>query len=142
MSFKNELVNSLGNEESDFFQNAKSILRTGFNNFDCWVVDRDHEMVLFKAGSGHDVDNYNCEIWKFIDRNGTYFFSTEIIESKVISNEAIAITRTVSFWRDSPYMQQPDSETISHIKDGLSEYKDLGLFSTYQRCETTLIRQP
>ena len=138
MPFKNEYVNSPSDEESKFVEIAKTTLRAGFSDLDCWVMDRDREMVLFKIGSGHDVDNFNCETWKFIDGSGIYYFNTEIIDSKVVSKETIAITRTIGFMRDRDF-SQPSSETISHIREALSERKDLGMYSTYKYCEVTLI---
>ena len=138
MSFKNEYVNAMGDEDSEFLRNAKSLLRTGFNDFDTWVVDRSRDMVLFRIGSGHDVDNYDSETWKFIEGTTTYYITTKAIESTKISDQIIAMTRAISFLRDAKY-GIPEAETILHIKEALSEHKDLGLFSTYERCHLTLL---
>lgn len=138
MAFKNEYVPPLEQETSEFFRRAQKTLNVTSERRSKWTVDRDREMALVRLGSGHSEEDKNHDIWKFIDRKGTYFLGTELLSAQEISPEEIAITRSFYYMTGGGDIA-PDAETIAAIREALEEYKDWGALSDYKRCRLTLI---
>ncbi len=139
MPFKNEYVPPPEQETSEFLRNARETLRTGYSKYDSWTVDREEGMVLFHEGSGHELEDANHDLWRFIDREGYYLFGTDKLSSSKNSPEEIVISYKLKYFRSGERYAQPNTETLLRIKDALHEYKDWGVISDYKRCQITLI---
>ncbi len=139
MAFKNEYVLPLEQETSEFFKQAQKTLKHASAELRSkWTVDRERDMVLFREGGGHSMDDYDREIWSFLDRNGVYSFGTTLLSQSEISSEEIALTRQIGF-KSREGLSKPDTETIACIKEALREHKDYGVISDYKRCQLILI---
>lgn len=138
MAFKNEYVPPLEQETAEFFRRAQKILNVTPERRSKWTVDRERDMVLFRRGGGHSLDSANEDYWTFIDRKGSYSFTTWLLSESKVSAEEIAITRQIGFQKCEGW-SDPDAETIACIKEALREHKDYGVISDYKRCQLTLI---
>lgn len=85
MAFKNEYIPQLEQETSTFLKMAREILHTGYSTYDAWTVDRERDMVLQYVGGGRELESANLGMWKFIDSNGYYSFTTEQLERHELS---------------------------------------------------------
>lgn len=126
MAFKNEYVPPLEQETSEFFRRARETLRTGHKRDDDWTVDRENNRVLFRSGSGHEIDNYEEEYWRFLDGEDRYSFTTKTINRKVVDAgppRKIALTRDILlFLGHPPFKGLPDDLVIQEIKSAFREY--------------------
>lgn len=141
MAFKNEYVPPLEQETSEFFKRAREILRTGYSQYDAWVVDRERNEVLKYLGGGHELESAHLGIWRFLDQKGFYAFTTEELKQQEVSPDEIAITYKLGPFTGSQPYGMPDVGTLQHIKEALQEYKRRHLFDLehYKRCQLTLI---
>ncbi|MDP1896476.1 MAG: hypothetical protein Q8K43_01180 [Sulfurimicrobium sp.] len=140
MAFKNEYVLPLEQETSEFFRQAQKTLKHASAELrSTWTVDREHDMVLFRRGSGRE-EGEGEDYWDFLDRKGKYSFTTYLLSKSGISLEEIAITRQIGF-RLREGLNRPDTETIACIKEALKEYSRSYLFNLehYKRAQLTLI---
>lgn len=138
MAFKNEYIPPVENETSDFLKSAREILRTGYGSQDRWVVDRDRDMVLFRRGGGHSLESHDEDYWTFLDQSGRYLCDTTLLSKKEISEDEVAIVRSISF-QSGGEIKKPDIYIVKIIKEALQEYKDWGVKSDYEHCSLTLI---
>lgn len=138
MPFINEYIPSAENETSLFAAEAKAKLNTGHSKHDKWTIDRDRRMVLQRTGCGHTPEGANTDFWKFLEVDGIYTFSTDLINSTPESEGKLNIERTINF-PDTPGFNQPGQKTVSHIKEALQTYKDYGVISDFSDCALTLI---
>jgi hypothetical protein len=79
MTFKNEYIPPIEQETSEFFKIARKVLNTGHTTHDKWTADREREMVLFIRGGRKELEDANRDTWRFLDRSGEYWITTECL---------------------------------------------------------------
>jgi hypothetical protein len=139
MAFKNEFVPLLQQEASEFFRRAQDPLDVMAERRSRWTVDRERRMALALLNTGGMPESAEHDLWAFIDRKGVYWFSTRRLRRAEVSPEEIAITYELQRFILGRGRSVPDSESLQSIKEALSEHKDWGMDSKYERCRLTLI---
>ncbi|MDB5957909.1 hypothetical protein [Ramlibacter sp.] len=132
MPFVNEYVPPVESEPSEFFREARVRLKIGASDRNVWTIDRENDMVLVRQGGGHTIDSHNEDYWSFIDRKGYYYWTTYLLSQREISQDEVAITRSIAF-QVGRGLSNPDAATTARIKEALCEYKDYGVASDYKR---------
>lgn len=138
MAFVNEYVPPIEQETSEFLRWARTKLKTGYSRWDLWTVDRDNDMVLCWRGGGHGQETHNIDYWSFIDREGEYSATTQLLSEVEISVDEIALTLSILF-QTGKGLRDPGPMTIKCVKEAFREYKDLGAASRYTNCRLTMI---
>jgi hypothetical protein len=145
MAFKNEYIQPLDQETSDFFKQARKTLRTGNNRSDSWTVDRETNRVLFCSGRGHERDDSDDEYWDYLDETGHYSFTTTRILIDRLSegpSEKWVVTRDIKkFWGHSPYKGLPEMKSLKDLKFAFEVYGPFGISSNDDECQHTLLLQ-
>ena len=139
MAFRSEYVPSFDEESSDFFRNARKVLRTGASNLDIWTVDRSREMALCWMGSGRE-EGQGKVYWGFLDASGYYRFDTKVLDRVETSPTTVAVVISYSY-RIGKNIGRPNRQTIQNLKEALAEHCRWSPFKSegFERAELKLL---
>ncbi len=137
MTFKNEYVPSVEQETSEFFRNARDILRISSSQFNRWTIDREREIILYRRGGGGHEDP-TTDYWSFLNADGEHQIVTEELERSPVSPDEIAVTLSLGLRGD---LDRYTNEVLICIKEAFSEYTRWHLFNpeAFKHCQLKLI---
>lgn len=126
MTFQNERVPKIEDENSEYFRHARETLRVGFVPSDQWTVDRSRNLALRRTGAGHDAESKDEEYWTFLDGARAHPFATLLLGSREISDDAVRMERSLQFMLTAGEAL-PEDSALEKIKEALATYGEYGV---------------